>query len=66
VPFLKRPDKIGAKKSGKKIKLARIKLDLTQTQLARKINIQQTNISRFETGGSAVIHKKLSQNRHSS
>ena len=55
-----------AKKLGKKIKLAHIELDLTQTQLAYKVNIEQTNISRFETRGTAAIHKNLSQNRHSS
>ena len=39
-----------AKKLGKKIKLARIELDLTQAQLARKINARQKSISRYETG----------------
>jgi len=34
------------KKFGKKIKLARVELDLTQTQLAQKINTKQKNISR--------------------
>ena len=41
-----------AKKLGKKIKLARIELDLTQTQLAQKINSKQKSISRYETGAS--------------
>jgi len=41
-----------AKKLGKKIKLARIELDLTQTQLAQRINTQQKSISRYETGAS--------------
>ena len=40
------------KRFGKKIKLARIELDLTQTQLAKKINTKQKNISRYETGSS--------------
>lgn len=40
------------KRFGKKIKLARIELDLTQTQLAQKINTKQKNISRYETGAS--------------
>ena len=40
------------KRFGKKIKLARIELDLTQTQLAQKINTKQKNISRYETGSS--------------
>jgi len=38
------------KKLGKKIKLARVELDLTQTQLAEKINAKQKSISRYETG----------------
>ena len=37
-------------KLGKKIKLARIELDLNQTQLAKKINAKQKSISRYETG----------------
>ena len=37
------------KKLGKKIKLARVELDLTQTQLAKKINAKQKSISRYET-----------------
>ncbi len=40
------------KRFGKKIKLARVELDLTQTQLAQKINTKQKNISRYETGSS--------------
>ncbi len=39
-----------AKKLGKKIKIARIELDLTQTDLAKKINAKQKSISRYETG----------------
>ncbi|MBL7130589.1 MAG: helix-turn-helix transcriptional regulator [Candidatus Omnitrophica bacterium] len=39
-----------AKKLGKKIKLARIELDLTQTDLAKKIRAKQKSISRYETG----------------
>jgi len=38
------------KKLGKKIKLARIEVDLNQTQLAPKINAKQKSISRYETG----------------
>ena len=41
-----------AKKLGKKIKLARIELDLKKTQLAEKINARQKSISRYETGTS--------------
>ena len=40
------------KKLGKKIKLARVECDLTQTQLARKIKAKQKSISRYETGAS--------------
>ena len=38
------------KKLGKKIRLARIEVDLNQTQLAKKINAKQKSISRYETG----------------
>jgi len=41
-----------AKKLGKKIKLARVEADLTQEQLAQKINTLQKSISRYETGAS--------------
>jgi transcriptional regulator with XRE-family HTH domain len=40
------------KEFGKKIKLARVECDLTQEQLAEKINTKQKNISRYETGSS--------------
>ena len=39
-----------AKKLGKKIKIARIELDLNQTELAEKIKAKQKSISRYETG----------------
>jgi DNA-binding XRE family transcriptional regulator len=39
-----------AKKLGKKIKLARVELDLTQTDLAKKISAKQKSISRYENG----------------
>ncbi|MBU3958402.1 MAG: helix-turn-helix domain-containing protein [Candidatus Omnitrophica bacterium] len=39
-----------AKKLGKKIKIARIELDLNQTDLAKKIKAKQKSISRYETG----------------
>jgi len=39
-----------SRKFGKKIKLARIKLDLTQSDLADKIGTRQKSISRYETG----------------
>jgi len=41
-----------AKKVGKKIKLARVELDLTQTELAEKNKTKQKSISRYETGAS--------------
>jgi transcriptional regulator with XRE-family HTH domain len=41
---------LDAKKLGKKIKLARVELDLTQTDLAEKINAKQKSISRYENG----------------
>ena len=48
---LKRID-MDVKKLGKKIKLARVEADLTQTQLAQKIKSKQKSISRYETGAS--------------
>jgi transcriptional regulator with XRE-family HTH domain len=39
-----------AKKLGKKIKIARVELDLTQTGLADKIKAKQKSISRYENG----------------
>ncbi len=41
-----------AKKLGKKIKLARVEADLTQTALAVKIHAKQKSISRYEAGKS--------------
>lgn len=38
------------KKLGKKIKIARIELDMNQTDLADKIGAKQKSISRYETG----------------
>jgi len=51
--------RMGVRKSGKNIKLARIKLDLTQTQLAQRINSKQKSISRYETGASLPSIKTL-------
>ncbi len=48
-----------AKKLSKKVKLTRIELDLTQTQLAEKINAKQKSISRYETGASLPSIKTL-------
>jgi len=39
-----------AKKLGKKIKLARIELDLNQSEMAEKIGAKQKSISRYENG----------------
>lgn len=47
------------KKLGKKIKLARVEMDLNQTQLAHKISAKQKSISRYETGTSAPSIKTL-------
>ena len=41
-----------AKKLGKKIKLARVEMDMTQSDLAQSTNIMQKSISRYETGQS--------------
>jgi len=41
---------VGTKKSAKKVKLPRIELDLTQTQLSHRITAQQKSISHYETG----------------
>ncbi len=38
------------KKLGKKIKIARVELDLNQSELAAKIKAKQKSISRYETG----------------
>ena len=48
-----------AKKLGKKIKIARIELDLTQTGLAKKIGAKQKSISRYETGLSMPLIERL-------
>ena len=39
-----------AKELGKKIKIARIELDMNQTDLANKIGAKQKSISRYENG----------------
>jgi len=44
---------------GKNIKLACIEFDLTQTQLAQRINSKQKSISRYETGASFPSIKTL-------
>ncbi len=40
------------KKFGSKLKLSRIKLDLNQAQLAKKVGTNQKSVSRYETGTS--------------
>ena len=37
---------------GKKIKMARVELDMTQTDLANKIKNKQKSVSRYENGAS--------------
>lgn len=39
-----------AKKLGKKIKIARVELDMNQTDLAVKIKAKQKSVSRYENG----------------
>ena len=39
-----------AKKLGKKIKMARVEMDMTQADLAEATEILQKSISRYETG----------------
>ena len=41
-----------AKKLGKRIRVARVEADLTQTGLAQKMHAKQKSISRYETGDS--------------
>jgi transcriptional regulator with XRE-family HTH domain len=50
-----------AKKLGKKIKMARVELDLNQTELADKIGAMQKSISRYETGASLPSLETLSR-----
>ncbi len=40
------------KSLGKKIKLARVELDMNQTELAKKIDVKQKNVSMYENGTS--------------
>ncbi len=47
------------RKLGKKIRLGRVELGLTQTQLAEKINAKQKSISRYETSVSSPSIKTL-------
>jgi len=51
--------RIEIRKFGKNAKLTRVELDLTQTQLAQRINAKQKSISRYETGASLPSIKTL-------
>ncbi len=44
---------------GKRIKLARVECDMTQSDLAEKISMKQKSISRFESGESIPSLKTL-------
>jgi len=46
---------------GKKIKLARVELDLTQKDLADKIGAKQKNVSRYENGISTPSLKTMAK-----
>ena len=48
--LLTQEERVDKKKLGKKIKLARVELDLNQTELATKIGTTQESISRYESG----------------
>ena len=48
--FCKKRRDMDTRKLGKKIKISRVELDLTQTRLAEKIKAKQKSISRYETG----------------
>ena len=48
-----------AKKLGKRIKLARVEADLTQTDLAHKSRAKQKSISRYETGAAVPTIETL-------
>ena len=50
-----------AKKLGKRIRLARVEADLTQTELANKIHAKQKSISRYETGASIPTIETLTK-----
>lgn len=52
---------MNAEKLGKKIKLARVELDLNQTELAEKIGAKQKSISHYETGVSLPSLTTLSK-----
>ncbi len=49
------------KKLGKRIRVARVEADLTQTDLANKIHAKQKSISRYETGASVPTLETLTK-----
>ncbi len=49
------------KKFGKNVKLARIKKDLSQDQLAEKLDITQNYISKIECGQQNMSLKKIAE-----
>ncbi len=53
-----------AKKLGKRIRVARVEADLTQTELARKMGAKQKSISRYETGDSVPSVETLVKLAH--
>jgi len=59
LPGFLKEDKMDTNKLSKRIKLARVELDLTQIQLAQIINTQQKSISRYETGASVLSIETL-------
>ncbi len=48
-----------AKKLGKRIRLARVEADLTQTGLAQKMHAKQKSVSRHDTGDSVPTGETL-------
>ncbi len=49
------------KKFGKNVKLARIKKDYSQDQLAEKLNVTQNYITKIETGRQNMSLKKIAE-----
>ncbi|MBF0594094.1 MAG: helix-turn-helix transcriptional regulator [Candidatus Omnitrophica bacterium] len=49
------------KSVGKKIKLARVELDMNQTELAEKIGVKQKNVSMYENGTSTPSLETMSK-----
>ena len=57
--FVKKRKQMDPKELGPEIRPVSIELDLTQTQLAQRINSKQKSISRYETGASLPSIKTL-------